>query len=241
MPLSTQPIPAKDRLIVALDLPTHEQAKHLVDTLGDQVSFYKIGLELFMAGDYFALIEWLQQRGKRIFTDLKFYDIPATVERAVRALSRTGVQFATVHGERAIMEAAARGKGETLKILAVTVLTSLDEKDLKEMGYQGDLPSLVSARARQATEAGLDGVIASAREAGPLRRELGMSPLIVTPGVRPKGSAAGDQKRVVTVEEAFQAGADHIVVGRPIRDAEDPGRAAARIQEQIRHLFREGD
>ncbi len=237
MNLPTDPIPPRDRLIVALDLPTHEQARHLVEQLGEEVSFYKIGLELFMAGDYFTLIDWLQQRGKKVFADLKFYDIPVTVERAVRALSHTGVQFATVHGDRAIMEAAARGKGESLQILAVTVLTSLDEQDLQEMGYQGDLPALVLSRASLAHEAGLEGVIASAREASLLRRELGDSLLIVCPGVRLGGGNHNDQKRVVTIEEAFMAGADYIVVGRPIRDAKDPRTTAQAIQEKIHTLF----
>ncbi|BCX88153.1 orotidine-5'-phosphate decarboxylase [Methylomarinovum tepidoasis] len=232
-----KPIPPQDRLIVALDLPDHAQARELVERLGGTATFYKIGLELFMAGDYFALIDWLTARGKKVFADLKFYDIPATVERAVRALSRTPVTFATVHGDPAIMAAAARGKGATLKILAVTVLTSLDEAALKAMGYASDLETLVRRRARQAVDAGLDGVIASGREAQLLRRELGDDPLIVTPGVRPQGSPAGDQKRVVTVEEAFANGADYIVVGRPIRDAHDPKAAAEAIQQQIATLF----
>ncbi|BCX81738.1 orotidine-5'-phosphate decarboxylase [Methylomarinovum caldicuralii] len=232
-----KPVPPQDRLIVALDLPDHAQARDLVERLGETVTFYKIGLELFMAGDYFALIDWLTAQGKKVFADLKFYDIPMTVERAVRALSCTPVTFATVHGDPAIMAAAARGKGAKLKILAVTVLTSLDEAALKAMGYASDLETLVRRRARQAVDAGLDGVIASGREAQLLRRELGNDPLIVTPGVRPQGSPAGDQKRVVTVEEAFANGADYIVVGRPIRDAHDPKAAAAAIQRQIAERF----
>ncbi len=237
MPLSNKPIPAKDRLIVALDVPSHEEAKKLVETLGDEVTFYKIGLELFMAGDYFDLIAWLTARNKKIFADLKFYDIPATVERAVRALSRHPVRFATVHGDRTIMAAAARGKGEHLQILAVTVLTSLDEKSLEEMGYSGNLQSLVLQRARGAVEAGLDGVIASGLEAALIRETLGAAPLIVTPGVRPPGGGTHDQKRVVTIEQAFANGADHIVVGRPIRDAADPRSVAGSIQRQIAALF----
>ena len=235
--MSRKPIPPQDRLIVALDLPGHAEARALAERLGETVTFYKIGLELFMAGDYFALIDWLHARGKKIFADLKFYDIPATVERAVRALSRTPVTFATVHGDPAIMAAAARGKGENLKILAVTVLTSLDEDALKAMGYGLDLETLVRQRARQAWEAGLDGVIASGREAALIRQTVGDEALIVTPGVRPEGSPAGDQKRVVTVEQALTNGADHIVVGRPIRDAADPRAAARAIQQRIAALF----
>ncbi len=236
MPLSTKSIPAHERLIVALDFPTHEQAKNLVEILGETVSFYKIGLELFMAGDYFQLIDWLQQRNKKIFADLKFYDIPATVERAVRALSKTGVQFATVHGDKAIMQAAARGKGE-MQILAVTVLTSLDEKALEEMGFQGNLQSLVIQRATQAWEAGLDGVIASGLEAGLIRQTAGTGPLIVSPGIRPEGTPANDQIRITTVQQAFDMGVDYIVVGRPIRDDKDPKAAAKAIQLQIQRQF----
>jgi len=238
MSLSQEPIPVKDRLIVALDVPSHAEAKRLVETLDDAVTFYKIGLELFMAGDYFDLIAWLTARGKKVFADLKFYDIPATVERAVRALSRHPVTFATVHGDRAIMEAAARGREGDLKILAVTVLTSLDEKALEDLGYQGDLQALVLKRTRQALEAGLDGVIASGLEAGLIRETIGAAPLIVTPGVRPEGSASQDQKRVVTVAQAFVNGSDYIVVGRPIRDAADPRAAARAIQRRIAALFR---
>lgn len=238
MPLSTKPIPSHERLIVALDYPSSEQAKGLVRTLDESVSFYKIGLELLMTGDYFDLIDWLQSKNKKIFADLKFYDIPATVGRAVRALSKTDVQFATVHGDTAIMQAAAATKGN-LKILAVTVLTSLDDQALLAMGYQDSIQTLVLKRANQAWDAGLDGIIASGLEAGLIRQEIGPVPLIVSPGIRPQGVAAGDQKRTTTVTEAFQMGVDHIVVGRPIRDATDPKLAAQNIQHQIADLFGE--
>ncbi len=238
MPLSTKPIPPRDRLIVALDLPTYDQAKRLVEILGEEASFYKIGLELFMAGDYFSMIDWLGRRGKKVFADLKFYDIPATVERAVRALSQTSVQFATVHGDRMIMEAAARGQGENLKILAVTVLTSLDEQALREMGYADNLKSLVLRRARQAQQAGLDGVIASGLEAASIRKTVGNDFLIVAPGIRPNLDHHDDQKRTATLEQAFGDGADYVVVGRPIRDAEDPRAAARALQDRIIHLFK---
>jgi orotidine-5'-phosphate decarboxylase len=237
MPLAHPSIPPRDRLIVALDLPSAFQAKQLVEHLGEEVSFYKIGLELFMSGDYFSLIDWLVKRGKKVFADLKLYDIPATVERAVRALSQTEVQFVTVHGDLAIMEAAAQGKGKALKILAVTVLTSLDDQALKEMGYAEDLTSLVLKRARLAKQAGLDGVIASGLEAAAIRKTVGDGFLIVTPGIRTRTELRDDQKRTVTLEEAFANGADYVVVGRPIRAAKDPKSTAYLLQERIRQIF----
>jgi orotidine-5'-phosphate decarboxylase len=237
MSLSTKPIPPRERLIVALDLPTHNQAKQLVEVLGEAVSFYKIGLELFMAGDCFSLIDWLRRQGKKVFVDLKFYDIPATVERAVRALSRTEVQFATVHGDLAIMQAAARGKEKTLKILAVTLLTSLDAQAARDMGYTEDLSSLVLRRARQAWQAGLDGVIASGQEAAAIRKTVEDDFLIVTPGIRSDLDQRDDQRRTTTLAQAFADGADYVVIGRPIRDAPDPKSAALAFQDQIRQIF----
>jgi len=234
---SRKPILVDERLIMALDLPTVEEAKVLVETLGETVQFYKIGLELFMAGDYFELIDWLKSRGKKIFVDLKFFDVPATVGRAVRALSRRGVEFATVHGNNAIMAAAAKEKGD-LKILAVTVLTSLDRGDLDDLGFDCDVRQLVLSRARRAFALGCDGVISSGLEAPLLRDELDRRLLIVSPGIRPVDNrSVDDQKRVVTVPEAFRNGADYIVVGRPIRDADDPRAAAQAIQEQIAGEF----
>jgi len=236
--LSKKPIPARDRLIMALDLPSVAEAKSLVETLGDSVDFYKIGLELFMAGDYFELIEWLKKRGKKIFADLKFFDVPETVARAVRALSAHGVEFATVHGNDAIMEAAAKAKGD-LKILAVTVLTSLDQGDLKDLGFDCDVQRLVLSRARRALAVGCDGVISSGLEVPALRKEIDEKLLVISPGIRPvENRPADDQKRVVTVEQAFLNGADYIVVGRPIRDAENPREAAERAQAQIEDVFK---
>jgi orotidine-5'-phosphate decarboxylase len=236
--VSKKPIPSHDRLIMALDLPSVAEAKSLVETLGDSVSFYKMGLELFMAGDYFELIEWLQKRGKKIFADLKFFDVPETVARAVRALSVHGVEFATVHGNDAIMEAAAKAKGD-LKILAVTVLTSLDLGDLRDLGFECDVQHLVLSRARRALALGCDGVISSGLEVPALRQEIDQKLLVISPGIRPvENRPADDQKRVVTVEQAFLNGADYIVVGRPIRDAEDPRQAAERVQEQIENVFK---
>jgi orotidine-5'-phosphate decarboxylase len=225
-------VPERERLIAALDVPTAAEARALAERLGDAVGFYKIGLELFTAGGYFELLQWLRGRGCRVFADLKLYDIPETVRRAVANLRSSGASFLTVHAERSILEAAAKDKGE-LKILAVTVLTSFDSRAIAEMGYAGSVADLVVQRARAALEAGCDGVIASGLEAPRLRAEFGSRLLIVTPGVRPAGSGAQDQKRVVDVAQAFANGADYIVVGRPIRDAADPRAAAQAIQDTI--------
>lgn len=228
------PIPLNERLILALDVPDFGEAKALVEHLGDAVSFYKIGLELATTGDYFRLLDWLLARDKRVFADLKLYDIPATVGAAVRQMSRSGASFLTVHGDRAIMEAAAEHKGDALRILAVTVLTSISREDLEEMGIGLDVATLAERRAAQAVRAGCDGIITSPLEAKRLREMLGPGPLIVTPGIRPRGHGGGDdQKRVATAADAFRAGADHIVVGRPIRAASDPRKAALELQQEI--------
>jgi orotidine-5'-phosphate decarboxylase len=229
----------RERLIFALDVPDLKGAQALVTKLADSVMFYKIGLELATSRHYFELLDWLIARDKKVFTDLKLYDIPATVTAAVRQLSRSGASFLTVHGDRAIMEAAAAAKGERLEILVVTVLTSLSPRDLAEMGIELSVEELVLQRARQAVAAGCDGVIASGLEAAPLRATLGPQPLIVTPGIRPAtpGAVADDQRRVVTPTLAFRSGADHIVVGRPIRDAADPYSAAAAIQQEVAAVF----
>lgn len=225
-------IDARERLIAALDVPRAQDARALAERLGDAVRFYKIGLELFSAGGYFELLQWLTARGAKVFADLKLYDIPETVRRAVANLSASGATFLTVHAERSILEAAAREKGG-LKLLAVTVLTSFDQRSLAEMGYAGTVEDLVVQRARAALESGCDGVIASGLEAPRLKAEFGDRLLVVTPGVRPAGAGAQDQKRVVDVAQAFAAGADYIVVGRPIRDASDPRAAAEGIQASI--------
>jgi orotidine-5'-phosphate decarboxylase len=233
----TRRIATRDRLIFALDVPDLQGARDLVTRLGDSVAFYKIGLELATSRHYFELLDWLIGRDKKVFTDLKLYDIPATVTAAVRQLSRSGASFLTVHGDRAVVEAAALAKGEQLKILAVTVLTSVAPADLAAMGVPLSIEEFVLQRARQAAAAGCDGVIASGLEAAPLRAALGTELLIVTPGIRPTDGARGDQQRVVTPTIAFRAGADHIVVGRPIRDAADPYLAAVAIQEEIAGVF----
>jgi orotidine-5'-phosphate decarboxylase len=235
--ISKKPIPPRERLIMALDVPGVDEAKALVETLGDSVDFYKIGLELFMAGDYFGLIQWLRGKGKKIFADLKFFDVPETVSRAVKALSQHGVDFATVHGNDAIMEAAAKSKGN-VKVLAVTVLTSLDQGDLKDLGFQCEVQQLVLSRARRALALGCDGVISSGLEVPLLRQEVDDKLLVISPGIRPvENRPTDDQKRVVTVEQAFRNGADYIVVGRPIRDAANPKEAAERVQAQIAGVF----
>ena len=235
--VSTKSIPCRERLICALDLPNAEAARHFVEAVGDAVVFYKIGLELFMAGGYFELLDWLIQHNKKVFVDLKFFDVPETVRAAVRALRGRGVSFATVHGNQSIMEAAAADKGE-VRILAVTVLTSLDQGDLNDLGFQCDVAQLVLSRARRALETGCDGVISSGLEAARIREELGARLLVVTPGIRPvENRPADDQKRVVDVAQAFRNGADYIVIGRPIHQAEAPAVAAESIQQTIASLF----
>jgi orotidine-5'-phosphate decarboxylase len=235
--LSRKPIPWAERLIVALDVPESAEAVRLVDRLGAAVRFYKLGLELFMAGGYFELFDRLRALEKKVFVDLKFFDVPQTVASAVRQLSRRGEALCTVHGNDAILEAACAAKGP-LQILAVTVLTSLDEKDMEALGFHTDIPTLVLSRARRALAIGCDGVVSSGLEASRLRQELGERLLIVVPGIRPGANRpVDDQKRTVDVEEAFLAGADHIVVGRPIVQAPDPRAAAEAIQSRIQGLF----
>ena len=237
MPTTTNAADARDRLIFALDVPDAAAARRLAEQLGDAVTFYKLGLELMASGGYFELVDWLLAKNKRIFADLKFYDVPATVGRAVSLLAKRDISFATIHGNQGIMAAAATAKGN-LKILAVTVLTSLDQADLREMGFQGDVEALVLSRARRALEAGCDGVIASGLELPAIRQAIDGRLLVVTPGIRPvENRPTDDQKRVVTVEQAFGDGADYIVVGRPIRDAKDPRAAAVAIQQTIAGLF----
>ena len=235
--ISSKPIPVNERLIMALDLPSIEEAQALVIALGDSVVFYKVGMEIFMCGDYFGFIEWLKQRGKKVFVDLKFFDVPATVGRAIAALSHKGVDLATIHGNDAIMEAAAANKGD-LKVLAVTALTSLDRGDLNDLGFDCDVRDLVLSRAKRALAIGCDGIVSSGLEVQMLREKLDHKLLVITPGVRPVDNRVeDDQKRVVSVESAFQNGADYIVVGRPIRDAKDPRAMAQTIQSQIAQQF----
>jgi orotidine-5'-phosphate decarboxylase len=235
--LSRKAIPAAERLIFALDVPDSDSARALVEELGDAVIFYKVGLELFMSGGYFELVKWLKASGKRVFCDLKLFDVPETVGRAVRQLKESGADFATVHGNDGMLEAAAREKGD-LKILAVTVLTSLDRGDLTDLGFQCDPQALVLSRARRALSLGCDGVVSSGLEVSALREELGDPLIVVVPGIRPvENRPEDDQKRIVTPTQAFQNGADYIVVGRPIRGAADRRGAALAIQREIAGLF----
>jgi orotidine-5'-phosphate decarboxylase len=227
-----------ERLIFAMDVPDCERARQLAEELGDSVIFYKLGLELMMSGGYFELLDWMLAREKKVFADLKFYDIPATVGAAVRQLKDRGASFLTVHGDKSIMEAAAENKGDDLKVLVVTVLTSLDRSDLGDLGLDCDVGELVLSRAKLAFETGCDGVISSGLEAPTLRKHVDPSLLVVTPGIRPvDNESTGDQKRVVSVEQAFRNGADYIVVGRPIRNAENPRAAAESIQATIAAEF----
>ncbi len=238
MAVSSKPIPPRERLIFAMDVPTVARAKELAEQLGDSVVFYKLGLQLFMTGEYYELIEWMKARGKRVFADLKFFDVPETVKLAVAQLKDREVDFVTIHGNQSIMEAAASAKGDTLKVLAVTVLTSLDRGDLDDLGFDCDVQALVTSRAKRSLEAGCDGVISSGLEVPALRESVDDKLLVVCPGIRPvENRPSDDQKRVVTVEDAFGNGADYIVVGRPIRDAEDPKAAAEAIQASIAKVF----
>lgn len=225
-------IPANERLIVALDLPDADQARALVSTLDNSVVFYKIGLELAMADGFFELLDWLKQQQKKVFVDLKFFDIPVTVARAVANLAERGADFVTVHGNQGIMQAAASAKGNELKVLAVTALTSLDQGDIADLGFECDIPSLVLSRARRALEAGCDGVVSSGLEVSRLREACSDKLICVTPGIRPVAND-DDQKRVMTPAEAITAGSSYLVVGRPIRDAANPREAAESIQTQI--------
>ena len=228
---------ADDRLIVALDVPNVVQGLELADRLGDAVSFYKIGLGMLCGGGLALANELKSERGKKIFLDMKFFDIGATVEAAVRGVAQFDIDFLTVHGDPHVVEAAKRGaEGSEMKILGVTVLTSLDRGDLDNaLIKEGDVPDLVVERAKRALSAGADGVIASPNEAGLIRAlPEAEDRLIVTPGVRPAGNEAGDQKRVATPSRALSDGANHIVVGRPIWTAEDPRAAAEAILAEMR-------
>lgn len=229
----------RERLIFALDAPSGADALAWVDRLGDSVAFYKIGMELLASGEYFTVLDTLAKHGKRVFVDLKFFDIPATVAGVIRGLSRWPVTYCTVHGWHAgMMEAAAAARSGELRLLAVTVLTSMDGQDLQRMGIERTPEEVVVQRALAAQAAGIDGVIASGQEAGILRAATGADFAIVCPGIRPGGPASDDQKRTIGVAEAFRRGADAIVVGRPISQAADPRAAAEAIQHEIATSFK---
>ncbi len=224
-------IPARERLIFALDVPGLAQARELIDHLGDSVEFYKLGLEVFLSGHYFELMEQLKGDGKKVFADLKLFDIPATVAAAVRQLARHDVDFCTVHGNDSMLKAAADAKGD-MQILAVTALTSLDQGDLDDLGFVCDAATLVLSRAKRALSLGCDGVVSSGLEVAALREHADSKLIAVCPGIRPVHND-DDQQRVITPYQAIRDGADYLVVGRPIRTADDPARAAEAIQQDI--------
>ncbi len=228
-------IKVEDRLIFALDVAEIEQAKNLVNQLDESVNFYKIGMEILMTGQYFNLMDWLLTKNKKVFVDLKFFDVPETVGRAIKRLSQTGATFATIHGNQALMEKAAENKGN-LKVLAVTALTSLDRGDLDDLGFNCEVQDLVISRAKRAFAAGCDGVVSSGLEVRFLREYVDNKLIIVTPGIRPVAND-DDQKRIVNVATAFNHGSDYIVVGRPIKNAPNPYQAAIDIQKIIRSCF----
>ena len=228
---------ARERLIVALDLPALRDAESMVARLGDAASFYKIGYQLLFAGGL-PLAEDLIRSGKRVFLDMKLHDIGNTVRKGVESIAQIGATFLTVHAYPQTMRAAAAGKaGSDLKILAVTVLTSYDDGDLDEAGYALSVKELAARRARQARELGVDGLVCSAEEAAALRATIGESMVLVTPGIRPAGAALGDQKRIMSPAGAIAAGADYLVVGRPILESPDPAAAAESIVAEIRQAI----
>jgi orotidine-5'-phosphate decarboxylase len=223
----------RDKLIVALDLPSVADAARMVDALGDAVTFYKVGMELTYAGGL-PFVEELTRAGKKVFLDLKLHDIPNTVARATEQVAGLGATFLTIHAYPQTMRAAAEAaRGSGLKLLAVTVMTSYDDADLAAAGYALGVKDLVARRAAQAREAGVDGLILSPEEVAAMRALLGPGMLLVTPGVRPAGAAVGDQKRVMTPARAIANGANHLVVGRPITQSPDPRAAALEILAQI--------
>jgi orotidine-5'-phosphate decarboxylase len=231
--MQSENITPRDRLIVALDVPSVAAAEAMIGKLGDSVTFYKIGYQLAYAGGL-SLVQQLSNAGKKVFIDLKLHDIGNTVARGVESVAKLGATFLTVHAYPQTMKAAVDARsGSGLKILAVTVLTSYDDSDLHAAGYRLNVSDLVEARARQAQEIGVDGLVCSPEEAANVRRIVGERMNLITPGVRPAGSATGDQKRIMTPARAIAAGADYLVVGRPVMEASDPKAAADAIVAEI--------
>jgi len=227
-------IPLKERIIVALDVDSPEQAKELVKKCELRTSFFKVGLQLFM-GSWFETVDWIVDRGHKVMLDLKFFDIPETVKLAVEQVNSRGVSFATIHGNDPIIRAAVSARGD-MQLLAVTVLTSFGEEDMRAMGMTQSVADLVYFRAKRALELGCDGVVSSGLEAEKMRRELGEKLLIVTPGIRPGANVcdnSDDQKRIVTAGMAIRNGASHVVVGRPITRAADPIHIIEQMQQDI--------
>ncbi len=231
MTVSNKPIGDRERLIFALDVADIDEAQLLISRLGNSVEFYKLGLEVFLSGHYFELMSELKNKGKKVFADLKLFDIPATVAAAVRQLARHEVDFCTVHGNDSMLKAAADAKGN-MQVLAVTALTSLDQGDLEDLGFQCDVRTLVLSRAKRALALGCDGVVSSGLEVAALREYIDHRLITVCPGIRPLYND-DDQQRVMTPYQAIREGADYIVVGRPIRTAADPAAAAESIQDDI--------
>jgi orotidine-5'-phosphate decarboxylase len=220
-------------IIIALDVETADQARALVVALGDSVNFYKVGMELYAAAGM-ELVRELTGAGKQVFLDMKFYDIGETVKRAVAQVAKSGVRFLTVHGSKAVMQAAVEGRGDTgLQLLAVTVLTSFDQTDLADLGYTCSVTDLVDLRVRNAVAAGVDGLVCSPLEVATVRQIAGQQAILVTPGVRSAGAATGDQKRVATPVEALRNGANYLVIGRQVTRATDPKREAEKILGEI--------
>lgn len=239
-------IPLEKRIILALDVPTVDEARELVQRVEHRIKFFKVGLELFLAG-WFNIVEWIRNRNLEVFVDLKFFDVPQTVQSAVEQLQNKGITFATVHGNDRMLKAAVEAK-RGVKILAVTALTSLDEADIHDLGFECSVEELVLSRAKRAIQLGCDGVISSGLEAARLRNRLGKNFLIVTPGIRPVKNTSellldklDDQKRIVTVKEAFLNGADYVVIGRPIRNAKDPDSLITKMQSDIKEALSELD
>lgn len=234
------PVDVRDRMIVALDVPSEEAAYRLLDRMGEAVTFVKVGLELFTAAGP-GFVHRLRDMKKRVFLDLKFLDIEETVRRATSQVAMMGVEFLTVHANRKALTAAVKGRSQvpnsSLKILAVTVLTNYDSQDLREMGVQLSVAELVTARAALAAEVGCDGVVASGEEPQAIRQRVGEQLVIVTPGIRPSGADIGEHARATTPGQAIAAGSDYLVIGRPIRDAADPRAAAEQILAEMRRAF----
>ena len=233
--MTRKQIPLNERIIFALDVSSHEEAMRLVEKLDNDIKFFKVGLQLFLAG-WFKTIDAIIDRGNKVMVDLKFFDIPETVKLAVDQLKNHKISFATVHGNDPILRAATQGEKSDLKILAVTVLTSFDESDLRALGMSGSVADLVLLRSRKALELGCDGVVSSPLEAPVLRHELGKNFLVVTPGIRPGANTdtgEDDQKRIATAKSAIINGADHVVIGRPIRDSKDPIALIRQLQKEI--------
>ncbi|WP_350335772.1 orotidine-5'-phosphate decarboxylase [Coralliovum pocilloporae] len=228
-----RPKTARDRLILPLDVPTVDEARAVIDTLGDSVTFYKIGMQLQFAGGL-AFAEELAKSGKQVFLDVKLLDIDNTIAKAVENVCRMGMTFMTLHAYPKAMRAAVVARGNNgLGLLGVTVLTSMDQPDLAEAGYATDVADLVAKRAVQAREAGMSGIVCSPLEASAMRKLVGDDMVLVTPGIRPRGADVGDQKRIMTPTDAIRAGSDYLVVGRPVLAADNPRLAADRIVEEI--------